>query len=157
METYSRAKWREAGLETVEFVQDNMSKSEKKGTLRGLHYQVGPNAQAKLIRVVTGAIQDIALDLRRHSPTFGKYFAVDLEEGTGDQFFIPAGFAHGFLTLRADTIIAYKVSAPYDPKAERGIVWSDPDLRIAWEGDIDPLALSERDKMWPGFKDAEYF
>ncbi|HEX2581881.1 MAG TPA: dTDP-4-dehydrorhamnose 3,5-epimerase [Dongiaceae bacterium] len=157
IETYSEAKWRGARLPALNFVQDNMSLSRLEGTVRGLHYQLGPNAQAKLISVVRGRILDIAVDIRRGSTTFGKHVGWELSGFSGQQLFIPQGFAHGFVTLEPDTIVAYKVSAPYDPPAERGIAWSDPALSIAWGITERDAVLSEKDTKWPALAQAEIF
>jgi len=135
-------------------VQDNESKSSK-GVIRGLHYQLNPMAQAKLIRVISGKIYDVALDLRKDSQTFGKWFGIELDSESKEQLFIPKGFAHGFVTLEDDTIFTYKCSGVYNKTSEASIRWNDPELNIDW-GISDPL-LSEKDKLAPLFKDASLF
>lgn len=145
-ETFNQAAWAQAGLFTG-FVQDNHVVTEAAGVLRGLHYQLPPAAQAKLIRVVRGAIVDVAVDLRRSSKTFGHHVKVELKAGDWRQLFIPIGFAHGYLTLEPNTEVQYKVSAGYAPDLERGIRWNDPALAIDW-GIAEPV-LSERDRTLP--------
>ena len=144
-ETYSRAALREVGID-VEFVQDNHSLSVEKGVVRGLHYQLCPMAQHKLVRVVRGAIIDVAVDIRRSSPTFGRHVAVELSADNWRQIFVPAGFAHGFATLQPNTEVVYKVSNPYSAAQERGILWNDPDLGIEWGINPQGAVLSERDR-----------
>ncbi len=135
-ETYSRRTLAALGLD-VEFVQDNRSFSRSAGVLRGLHFQRPPSAQAKLVRCVRGAIWDVAVDIRRGSPTYGQWVATELTGRGGEQLFIPVGFAHGLVTLEASSEVEYKVSAFYDPAAEDGIAWNDPDLALPW-----PLAAT---------------
>ena len=134
----------------VEFVQDNESKSSY-GVLRGLHYQKGDCSQAKLVRVIKGKVLDVAVDIRKSSPTFGKYVMVELSDENKRQFFIPRGFAHGFLVLSDEAIFTYKVDNAYAPQADAGIRWNDPDLNINWN--IENPILSEKDKVSPMFKD----
>ena len=134
---------------TDHFVQDNQSFSAAKGTLRGLHFQTPPAAQGKLVRVLAGAILDVAVDIRRDSPTYGRYVAERLDAETGDQLYIPAGFAHGFCTLEPDTMIAYKVSAYYSRENDRGILWNDPALAIAWPVADGEAVLSDKDRSAP--------
>ena len=131
------------------FVQDNHSLSAEKGVVRGLHYQLPPMAQDKLIRVVRGAIMDVALDIRRGSPTFGKHVACLLSAENWKQMFVPAGFAHGFATLEPNTEVLYKVTTYYSPGHERGIRWNDPKLGINWHVGEDQAVLSERDRNHP--------
>lgn len=131
------------------FVQDNQSLSAERFTLRGLHFQAPPHAQAKLLRVVAGRVFDVAVDLRRNSPTFGGHVAARLDAATGTQIYLPAGFAHGFLTLEPDTVVAYKCSAGYAPDAEGGLAWNDPALQINWPLDGATPRLSGRDTAWP--------
>lgn len=147
-ETYSRKALLDAGL-NLAFVQDNHSLSAAAGTVRGLHYQVAPTAQAKLVRVVRGAIRDIAVDIRRGSPTFGQHVAVELSAANWTQLLVPVGFAHGFVTLEPDTEVIYKVTACYSPGDERGILWNDPALGIDWGVAPDAATLSDRDRRHP--------
>ena len=130
-EVYKRDEFVDAGIDTT-FVQDNESFSATPGTLRGLHYQIAPDAQAKLVRVLSGSILDVAVDLRRGSPSFGEHVAVTLSAEDGNQLFVPVGFAHGFLTLAPDVRVTYKVGARYAPDSERSIRWDDPDIGIDW-------------------------
>lgn len=130
-ETHSRRAWEKAGLD-VDFCQDNHAISGPAGTVRGLHFQRPPSAQAKLIRVLRGAILDVAVDVRMGSPTYGKAVAVELSADNRLQLFVPKGFAHGYCTLAPDTEVAYKVDAFYDPTSEGGILWNDPALGIPW-------------------------
>src|SRR5678816_2227132 len=130
-EVYSRKALNELGI-GCEFVQDNHSLSVEKGVLRGLHYQLPPMAQDKLIRVVRGSILDVAVDVRRSSPTFGKHVVMEISSDNWRQIFVPVGFAHGFVTLEPNTEVLYKVSAPYSPGHERGVKWNDPALAIDW-------------------------
>lgn len=140
----------------VDFIQDNESKSSF-GVLRGLHYQKGALSQSKLVRVIKGKVLDVAVDIRKSSPTFGKYVMVELSEDNKRQFFIPQGFAHGFLVLSEEAIFTYKVDNPYAPQAEAGIRWNDPDLAIEWPIDFSQVQTSEKDLKQPFFKDAEVF
>ena len=140
----------------VDFIQDNESKSSF-GVLRGLHYQKGDLSQAKLVRVIKGKVLDVAVDIRKSSPTFGKHVMVELSEENKRQFFIPRGFAHGFLVLSEEAIFTYKVDNPYAPHAETGIRWNDPDLAIEWPIDFSQVQTSEKDLKQPFFKDAEVF
>ena len=135
-------------------VQDNESKSVR-GVIRGLHYQIKPFDQAKLIRVVAGKVLDVAVDLRRDSPTFGRWFGIELDSENKNQLFIPRGFAHGFSVLSETTIIQYKCDNVYNPLYERGISLADPELNIDWKlGDMEPI-ISEKDLRHPNFRDAE--
>ena len=140
----------------VDFIQDNESKSSF-GVLRGLHYQKGDLSQAKLVCVIKGKVLDVAVDIRKSSPTFGKHVMVELSEENKRQFFIPRGFAHGFLVLSEEAIFTYKVDNPYAPQAETGIRWNDPDLAIEWPIDFSQVQTSEKDLKQPFFKDAEVF
>lgn len=152
-ESFSQKKFNElTGLDTI-FVQDNESKSSF-GVIRGLHYQYGEHAQAKLVRVVKGGVIDFAIDLRKGSPTFGKYEAVRLTEDNHRQFYIPRGFAHGFISLTNDTIFQYKCDNYYCPEAERGIIWNDPDINIDWVVDYKYLNISPKDMVHPTLKEA---
>lgn len=140
----------------VDFIQDNESKSSH-GVLRGLHYQKGETSQAKLVRVIKGRVLDVAVDIRKSSPTFGKHVMVELSEDNKRQFFIPRGFAHGFLVLSEEAIFTYKVDNPYSPQTEAGIRWNDPDLAIEWPIDPEQVQTSEKDLKQPLLKDAEVF
>ena len=150
-ETYHRKTWREAGI-TADFCQDNQSFSRQAGSLRGLHYQGPPAAQAKLVRCLHGSIWDVAVDIRRGSPTYGDWVALLLSGENRRQLFIPEGFLHGFLTLEPDCEVAYKCSAFYDPAVEGGIAWNDQTLSIAWPLADRPPLLSDRDAGLPGFE-----
>ena len=147
-ETYSDRAFADAGID-IAFVQDNESCSRQAGTVRGLHYQAPPCAQAKLVRVLCGAIFDVAVDLRVGSSTFGQHVAVHLAAAGNDALFIPVGFAHGFCTLEDDTVVNYKVSSLYAPQHERGIRWNDPALGIAWPVTAQQAVLSPKDAAWP--------
>ena len=134
----------EQNIGKVEFVQDNESKSSY-GVLRGLHYQKGDASQAKLVRVIKGKVLDVAVDIRKSSPTFGQHVMVELSDENKRQFFIPRGFAHGFLVLSDEAIFTYKVDNPYAPQADAGIRWNDPDLGIEWPIDPKDVQTSEKD------------
>jgi dTDP-4-dehydrorhamnose 3,5-epimerase len=151
-ETFNEARLRVLGID-CRFVQDNLSYSPRAGTLRGLHFQAPPAEQAKLTSVLRGKIFDVVVDLRRGSPTFGKHVSTELSAETGHQFYIPAGFAHGFVTLENDVIVNYKVSAFYAPAHEGGIRWDDPDVAIAWPVEAASLIVSEKDRRLPWLKD----
>jgi dTDP-4-dehydrorhamnose 3,5-epimerase len=151
-EVFRERDWREAGL-VGSFVQDNHSLSAPVGTLRGLHYQIAPFAQDKLVRVVRGRILDVAVDLRRSSATFGRYAATELSADNWRQAFVPTGFAHGFVTLEADTEVLYKVTAPYSPEHDRGLAYDDPEVGVAWGLPQDGALLSDRDRRWPRLRD----
>ena len=140
----------------VNFVQDNESKSSF-GVLRGLHYQKGEFSQAKLVRVIKGEVLDVAVDIRKSSPTFGQHVAVLLSEENKKQLFIPRGFAHGFVVLSEEAIFTYKVDNVYAPQADAGIQFNDPDINIQWPIDASRMLLSEKDKKHPSLKDAELF
>ena len=146
----------EQNIGKVEFVQDNESKSSY-GVLRGLHYQKGDASQAKLVRVIKGKVLDVAVDVRKSSPTFGQHVMVELSDENKRQFFIPRGFAHGFLVLSDEAIFAYKVDNVYAPQADAGIRWNDPDLGIEWPIDPKDVQTSEKDLKQPFLKDAEVF
>lgn len=137
----------------IKFVQDNESKSCY-GVLRGLHFQKGEHAQSKLVRVVKGHVLDVAVDIRKGSPTFGKYVAVDLTEENHRQFFIPRGFAHGFVVLSEEAIFQYKCDNLYAPKSEGALAWDDPDIDIDWGVPTDKIILSAKDKVHPCLKDS---
>jgi dTDP-4-dehydrorhamnose 3,5-epimerase len=142
--------------EKVHFCQDNEAKSTK-GVLRGLHYQLPPYAQTKLVRVVQGKVLDIAVDLRKNSSTFGKYVAVELSEENKSQLYIPAGFAHGYVVLSDEAIFSYKVDNNYHKPAERGIIFNDKTLNIDWKFPIEKLIISEKDKVLLTFQNADLF
>lgn len=148
--------WREADLAAAGvghgWVQDNQSLSVRKGTVRGLHYQLPPFAQAKLVRVIRGAARDVCVDLRTGSPTFGQHVAVELTAENLVQVYVPAGFAHGFCTLTDNTEVLYKVSAPWSQPDERGLRWNDPALAIDWP--VTDAFLSEKDQSWPALANA---
>lgn len=152
--------WKKAEFEEnvghVDFIQDNESKSGY-GVLRGLHYQKGEFAQAKLVRVIKGKVLDVAVDIRKSSPTFGRYVAVELSEENKRQFFIPRGFAHGFLVLSDEAVFTYKVDNVYAPQAEAGIRWNDEDINIEWPIDTSKVITSEKDLKASSLKDAQVF
>lgn len=147
-EVWSRPRWLEAGID-ADFVQDNHSLSKQRGVLRGLHYQAPPMAQAKLVRVVRGAVFDVAVDIRKGSPTFGRWVSTILSAERWNQLFIPPGFAHGFLTLEADCEVEYKVSAPYSAVHDRAIRFDDPDIAIDWPIAAEEAILSDKDRGAP--------
>ncbi len=151
-ETWNRRSFAEA-IGDVEFVQDNVSLSERRGTLRGLHWQHAPFAQGKLVRVQRGRVFDVAVDARPGSPTFGRHVAVELSAENWAQLWIPPGFLHGFCTLSDATEFVYKVTAFYSADHDGGVVWNDPDLGIAWPVPEDELTLSEKDRRLPRLRD----
>lgn len=152
-ETYNRQTLiDQAGID-IAFVQDNQSLSEHKGVVRALHYQLAPYKQDKLVRVLTGSILDVAVDIRRGSPTFGKHVSAVISADNWTQIFVPAGFAHGFVTLEAGTEVLYKVSAPYSPSHERAIRWNDPDVGVDWPVTEADAVLSGKDNVAPLWKD----
>ena len=155
MEAWKEAEFNEY-IGPVRFIQDNESKSSY-GVLRGLHYQKGTFSQAKLVRVIKGRVLDVAVDIRKSSPTFGKHVMVELSEDNKRQFFIPRGFAHGFLVLSEEAIFTYKVDNPYAPAQEAGIRWNDPTLAIEWPIDPTEVQTSDKDLKQPLLKDAELF
>jgi dTDP-4-dehydrorhamnose 3,5-epimerase len=148
-ESYNEEKFRQLGID-FRFLQDNESKSAK-GVLRGLHFQVPPYQQGKLVRVIKGKVLDVAVDLRRSSGTYGEWAAIELSEQNKWMYWIPAGFAHGFLTLEENTVFFYKCTQVYNNESERGIIWNDPDLAIKW-GTEQPV-VSEKDKTAGKFRD----
>lgn len=148
-ESYNATAFKEAGIDAV-FVQDNQSLSQK-GILRGLHFQAPPHAQGKLVRVIKGAVLDVVVDIRKTSPTYGQHYSIELTEENFKMFWIPEGFAHGFLTLKDDTIFSYKCTDVYNKASEGGLLWNDPDLNINW-GITNPV-LSEKDTQNPVLKD----
>lgn len=153
METFSQRMLEESNIH-IQFVQDNHSYSAAKGTLRGLHYQLNPKAQTKLVRCTRGAIFDVAVDIRKGSPTFGKWFGIELTAENKKQLLIPKGFAHGFITLTEDVEVQYKVDEFYAPECDRSIIWNDPQIGIEWPINIQPI-LSTKDENAPLLKDAE--
>ncbi len=154
-ETFRRSDFEKA-VGAVDFVQENESMS-RRGVLRGLHYQSGASAQAKLVRVSRGSIVDVAVDLRRSSPTFGRHIAVELSAANGRQLFVPRGFAHGFAVLEDDTVFQYKVDNYYDPSSERSVSPFDPALGIAWPFGADEAIVSDKDALAPMLCEAELF
>ena len=149
METYKKSDFERAGIKG-EFVQDNHSKS-RYGVLRGLHYQKEPYTQAKIVRCIKGVIYDVAVDLRKNSPTFGKYIGVILSEYNKYMLYVPRGFAHGFLVLSGEAEVVYKVDNEYAPDYEGGLIWKDPDVNIPWP--IEDPILSEKDQKWPTLRE----
>lgn len=152
MESYNDSFFKQHGI-TYNFIQDNQSLSAEAGVLRGLHYQLNPKAQTKLIRVLTGAIYDVIVDIRKSSPTFGQWVGVILSEHNHRQLLVPKGFAHGFCTLVPNTQVLYKVDEYYSPENDRGILWNDPALGIDWP--TSNPTLSDKDQRHPLLKDAE--
>ena len=153
-EVYSNAAWEKSDLRFT-FVQDNHSFSSSVGTLRGLHFQIAPFAQDKLMRVSRGRIFDVAVDIRRSSPSFGRYVGIELSAENWRQMLIPAGFAHGFVTLEPDTEVIYKTTAPYSPAHDRGVAWDDPDICVEWQLPPCGATLSDKDRRWPRLRDAK--
>lgn len=156
-ETYNKRAFLEAGID-IDFVQDNQSLSEKKGTLRGLHFQTPPFAQDKLVRVVRGSILDVAVDVRHGSPNYGKYVSAVISADEWNQILVPIGFAHGIITLERGTELLYKVSNYYSPENDKGIRWNDSQLGIDWGLTEPDIVLSEKDQKQPLFMDLpDYF
>ena len=147
-ETWSRKAFAEAGLD-LDFVQDNQSLSVEVGTVRGLHFQLNPKAQGKLVRCIAGAVLDVAVDIRRGSPTWGRHVKVELTADDGCQLWVPPGFAHGFCTLLPDSVVAYKVTEYYSPEHDRGLRWNDPALAIDWPVSASDAVLSAKDEQQP--------
>ncbi len=153
METYHQGEFKEAGLD-LNFVQDNQSKSTK-GVIRGLHFQYN-HPQGKLVRVIKGEVFDVAVDLRKNSPTYGKWEGVTLSEENKKQFYVPEGFAHGFIVLSDEAEFTYKCTDFYDSEDEGGILWNDPDIGIVWPIDNpEEVVLSDKDKMWKTLKETD--
>ena len=152
MESWNRETLRGHGIE-IDFVQDNHSYSAPQGTVRGLHYQSPPHAQAKLVRVARGTVRDVAVDVRRGSETYGCHVAVDLSAENGRQLLVPAGFLHGFATLTPDVELLYKCSDVYAPECDGAVAWDDPDLGIDWGIDPATATLSDKDRAAPRFAD----
>lgn len=155
-ETYNASVFAESGI-SLSFVQDNHSFSAVKGVLRGLHYQLPPRAQDKLVRVTKGAILDVAVDIRRHSPDFGKWVALEVSAERWNQILVPKGFAHGFVTLSDDTEVIYKVTDTYSPDHDRSIRFDDPDIGIDWPLPASVLVLSDKDRNAPLLRAADTF
>ncbi|KGH26564.1 MULTISPECIES: dTDP-4-dehydrorhamnose 3,5-epimerase [Comamonas] len=156
VESFRQDLFNQATGTNYEFVQDNHSRSSK-GVLRGLHYQLPPHAQGKLVRVISGAVFDVAVDIRRSSPTFGQWVGAELSAENHHQLWIPPGFAHGFVVLSDTADLVYKTTAYYAPESDRGLLWSDPDIAIAWPQLDIAFSLSEKDLHQPAFKQAELF
>ena len=152
LETYAQANFAALGLPDL-FVQDNHSLSAQTGTVRGIHFQSPPHAQAKLVRVLRGAIIDVAVDLRRSSDTYGQHVAVELSADNAYQLYVPAGFGHAFCTILPDTEVAYKVTDLYAPQCDMNLLWNDPDLGIAWPVSPEHAQLSDKDRKAPLFRD----
>lgn len=152
MESYNAHKFSDAGL-NINFIQDNHSLSAQAGVLRGLHYQLNPKAQTKLVRVTAGAVYDVVVDIRKSSPTFGQWVGVILSAENKRQLLVPKGFAHGFCTLVPNTEVMYKVDEYYSPENDRGVAWNDPALAIDWPAN-QPI-LSDKDSKHPNLSDAE--
>jgi dTDP-4-dehydrorhamnose 3,5-epimerase len=154
-EVFNAQAWAELGLD-VDFMQDNHAFNHAKGTLRGLHFQSPPFAQAKLVRCVQGAILDVAVDLRPHSPSYGKHVKAILSEENWEQLFIPEGFAHGYMTLTDGASVVYKVNRPYAPDHQAGILWNDPDLKIDWDMPADRnVIIADKDRTLPRLRDLQ--
>jgi dTDP-4-dehydrorhamnose 3,5-epimerase len=152
-ETWKAGSFAEAGV-NVTFVQDNHARSDERGVVRGLHLQIGPNAQGKLVRVIRGSIWDVAVDTRPGSPTYGKHAGAVLSAENWQQLWVPAGLLHGYCTLEPDTEVIYKVTAPWDREAERGIIWNDPELAVPWPIAPGDAILSDKDKLLPRLSEA---
>ena len=156
MESFNEETFRRVTGLSTRFVQDNEAYS-RRGVVRGLHYQLAPHAQAKLVRVVSGRVLDVAVDIRKSSPTFGRYVAVELSAENGLQLYIPEGFAHGYAVLSDEAVFQYKCSDYYHPEAEAGIAFDDPQLAIAWPISQAEMTLSEKDRCHPSFAEAKLF
>jgi dTDP-4-dehydrorhamnose 3,5-epimerase len=151
-ETWNWERFAEAGIGGP-FLQDNHAASTTAGVLRGLHCQIGPNAQGKLVRCIRGAIYDVAVDARQGSPTFGQYVGAEISAANWTQIWVPVGFLHAYCTLTEQTEVIYKVTGAYDKAAERGVIWNDPDIRIDWPVTPDSVILSDKDKILPRLRD----
>ena len=156
LESFRQDLFNQATGTNHEFIQDNHSRSGK-GVLRGLHYQLPPHAQGKLVRVISGAVFDLAVDIRRSSPSFGQWVGAELSAENHRQLWIPPGFAHGFVVLSDTADFVYKTTAYYAPESDRGLLWNDPDIAIAWPQLDIAFSLSEKDQHQPAFKQAELF
>lgn len=153
-ETWVQSRYADAGIPGP-FIQDNHAVSTARGVVRGLHCQIGANVQGKLVRVVKGAIWDVAVDVRRGSPTYGQHAGAELSAENWSQLWCPPGFLHGYCTLTEDTEVIYKVTGAYDRAAERGVIWNDPDLKVAWPIAAHEAILSDKDKILPLLRDCE--
>jgi len=153
-ESYNYEKLKNKGIDLV-FVQDNQSKSSR-GVIRGLHYQLNPHAQTKLVRVLQGSIFDVAVDIRKNSPTFGKWFGLELSDENKKQLLVPKGFAHGFSVLSATATVLYKCDVLWNKASERGIIFNDPSLNIKWGLNDSEVLVSEKDLLLPSFDKADY-
>jgi len=154
-ETWNASRFAEAGIPGP-FVQDNHARSADRGVIRGLHLQIGPNAQGKLVRVVQGSIWDVAVDVRPGSPTRGRHVGVVLSAENWQQLWIPAGLLHGYCTLTPDTEVIYKVTAPWDRQAERGVIWNDPELALPWPISPQEAKLSDKDLQFPRLAECDW-
>lgn len=154
-ETWNESRFAAAGIPGP-FVQDNHARSTDRGVVRGLHIQIGPNAQGKLIRAVRGSIWDVAVDIRPGSPTRGRHVGVVLSAENWQQLWIPAGLLHGYCTLEPDSEVIYKVTAPWDREAERGVIWNDPELALPWPIGSQEAITSEKDRLLPRLADCEW-
>jgi dTDP-4-dehydrorhamnose 3,5-epimerase len=153
-ETWNEGRFADYGVPGP-FVQDNHAVSTARGVLRGLHCQIGQNAQGKLVRCTKGSIFDVAIDIRKGSPTFGKWVGAEISAENWTQIWVPAGFLHAYCTLTEETEVIYKVTAPYDKPAERGVIWNDPDIGIEWPVARDEVLLSEKDAVLPRLRDCD--
>jgi dTDP-4-dehydrorhamnose 3,5-epimerase len=154
-ETWNESRFADAGI-AGPFVQDNHARSADRGVVRGLHLQIGANAQGKLVRVVRGSIWDVAVDIRPGSPTRRRHVGAVLSAENWQQLWIPAGLLHGYCTLEPDTEVIYKVTAPWDRQAERGVIWNDPDLALPWPVSTQEAILSEKDRLLPRLADCDW-
>jgi dTDP-4-dehydrorhamnose 3,5-epimerase len=154
LETFRRSDFAAMGI-SCDFLQDNQAFSAQPGTIRGLHFQIPPHAQAKLVRVLHGAVYDAAVDLRQGSPTYGKWCGARLTAEGGEQIFLPRGFAHGYCTLEPDTVVAYKVDAYYAPQSEAGLIWNDPEIGIDWTIPESRVLVSDKDSKLPALSSFE--
>jgi dTDP-4-dehydrorhamnose 3,5-epimerase len=151
-ETWKQGTFAEAGIPGP-FLQDNHAASSGVGVLRGLHCQIGPNAQGKLVRCIKGAIYDVAVDVRQGSPTFGRYVGAEISAENWTQIWVPVGFLHAYCTLTVETEVIYKVTGAYDKAAERGVIWDDPDIGIDWPMPMEQVILSDKDTVLPRLRD----
>jgi len=154
LESYAESRYKEAGI-SADFIQDNISKSSY-GVIRGLHYQLAPYSQAKLVQVLAGRVLDVAVDMRKNSPTFGQHYAIELSDENKLQFYIPQGFAHGFSVLSEEAVFMYKCDNYYNQEAERGIAYNDVTLNVDWKIPAADAIISSKDSILPAFKEAEH-